>query len=231
MASPDLTTVQKVKDYLRKQDMSEQSEIILQDFIVIASRMVRAATKRRFTAPRETNVIREFRTYGNHEVYVDEVLSPSDITSVTDESGMSVSYDADFEEEKGPARGCTIELSPWLSDGYGGIQGLPEDHADMFITEWRPRTSGPVYPRKIFVRGNFGYNEDFATPGNPLGLPSDIEFATRRAVALWFKEEIAHYTDDAFISRGRQFDPEELPPLSMATLKGGDWIVRDTVLV
>jgi hypothetical protein len=136
-------------------------------------------------------------------------------------------------------KGAELEIAPLgsylgssgISGGFAGGAGaghswLPPDHGELFITEIRPSSNGGNrYPQKVIVTGNFGY-------GGPLGrIPDDVEFATRRAVAAWYKEEIARYTADAFISRGRMFEPDVLPPVSLAQLRGAGWIVEDPVMV
>lgn len=220
MAQPDLTTLQRVKDYLRS-PVGENAEVVLQDMIRVASRMIRRETRRRFTSPVEVGVSRTLNVYGNSFVYVDELRSPADLISVSGEDGLSVLYKTDFEETDGDPKGCTIELADdataFATAGLSGRR-LPADHGDLFIRELGGYPYWGGLPDSITVTGNFGWPE----------IPEDIAFAAVRTVALWFKEEIAHYTDDAFISRGRQFNPEALPPITMAMLRGGDWIVEET---
>lgn len=211
MALPDLTSVDRVKEYLRT-NVGEHGTSVLRDFVGTASRLIRRYTGRRFTSPRilETRV---FRPYGMGTVHIDEVFSTDDITAVVDENGVEVLYDLDFGTDPQP---YGVDMQPQSLATRFGITGLPEQHCDNFIRELR----GPYVnslPEKISVTATFGYGED--TEGNPL-IPPDIEFAARRAVAIWWKEEVAHYTDDAFISRGRIFLPEELPPIVIATLRG-----------
>lgn len=226
MPRPLLTDVPRVKEYLRS-PIGEGGELILERFCTVASRLIRRETGRKFTVPRIATT-REFRTYDFSTVYVDEVFSVADITSVTDSTGLALNYDLDWDggdqnfPEDDPPMGATLEVKPLGLDF--GITGLPEDHADYFIRDIRGDAL-IKYPEIVRVTGTFGYEED----GNPFEIPEEIRFAATRAVALWFKEEIAHYTEDAFISRGREFTPEALPPIVMATLR--DWVAKYPVVV
>lgn len=225
MAQEPLTTVTKVKDYLR-QPVGENAELMLSDFATIASRMVREFTRRRFTTPRTTEV-REFRTYGLDTVYVDELLSAADVISVTGEDGVPLEADLDFSETLGgsQAKGCVLRVQP-LYATYGGLSNLPQDHGDLFIRNFAGAQEDPS-PKLVRVEATFGYDPLGADGEYP--IPPDVEFATRRAVALWYKEEIAHYTQDAFISRGRMFEPEMLPPISASMLK--PWKVETPLIL
>lgn len=217
---PDLTTPQKVKDYLRH-DPGEQGERVLQDYIQIASRLVRSATKRRFTSPPEEGVTRTYYTYGQGSVYIDELRSPPDLTGISDDVDMPVYYELTWDWASDEIVGAELNLRPSTFSSESDF-GFPPDHADLFITEVRPSVM-TRYPVALKVTGTFGYEEGT--------IPEDVEFATRRAVALWFREEIAHYTDDAFISRGRQFNPEMLPPITMAMLRGSGWVVEEALVI
>jgi hypothetical protein len=195
-------------------------EEVLQALIETASDLVREVTRRRFTVPRELGTTREFRTYGSESIYVDELVASADILGVVDESGNTLIYDADFDFTDPITKGATLRVARagayWLS---GGLSSLPPDHSDLFLTELWGTEMYSKSPPKVFVMGNFGY----------AAVPKDIEFATRQAVAVWFREEISRYTADTFISRGRMFEPDTLPPLTMAKLRGAGWIVRDLV--
>ena len=216
MAQPLLTTVPRVKEYLRA-NVGANGEEVLHDFITAASERIREFTGRRFTSPRVTET-REFRAYGLGEVYVDEVFERADIISVTDKFGFPTPYDVDFGASP-VKRGAT--LRPVSLGMRYGIQGLPGDHADHFIRELRG-DAAHYLPDTILVTGRFGYPEG--------QLPADIKFETMRCVATWWKEEVAHYTADAFISRGRFFPPDELPPIVMAGLRR-NWKIDREVAV
>ena len=224
MAQPDLTTLTKVKEYLRD-PQGPGADWQIEQLISSASSLMRQVTKRRFTSPRETGVLREYRPYGTNAVYIDEVCSPSDILGVTDESGISLAYDADFHSDDPLTKGATLTVEPvgyGSSWSNGGLLSLPPDHGDLFLRELSvPLVGIGAYPRKVLVTGNFGYTT----------IPAEIEFAARRTVGVWFKEEIARYTADAFISRGRMFEPEALPPITMAQLERTGWIVKQPVMV
>jgi hypothetical protein len=223
VAQPLLTTPGKVKSWLRD-TVHEKQEWIIELLIESASSMIREVTGRSFTSPRETNVLREQRTYGTDNVYFDELVAPGDILGVADENGVALIYDADFGSDP-VKKGCTITIEPAGSYGSwrnGGLLALPPDHGELFLTE----ISYPTYlydslPRKIVLRGNFGWEE----------IPAEIEFATRRTVGTWFKEEVARYSADAFISRGRVFEPEALPPLVQSQLSKTGWIAKEEALV
>jgi hypothetical protein len=222
MAQPDLTTVGKVKDVLRD-PVGPRDEIILQDLVTTASRMIRQITGRRLTSPRATGITREFPTYDTSTVYVDEVFSEDDITSVTDENGVSLVYEADWDDDGGIVKGVELTVSQLdLVDAYG-IRGLPPDHGELFTTELRGYYGGLRYPKKVRVSGNFGY-----AAGT---LPGEVEFAARQAVAVWFREEVARYTADAFISRGQVFEPEALPAIALSKLRATGWIIEESVVM
>lgn len=213
---PLLTTSSKVKTYLNS-PVGEADEAVIKDYVQIASRLVRSYCKRRFTSPKVTET-RTYRTYGRTSVYVDEVFASSDITSVTDDFGMSLAYELDFGSE-GETKGAELTVVPYSM--HYGVQGLPEDHRDHFIRNLHG--SGTTSnPKAIRVTATFGYAEG--------AIPREIEFATRRAAAMWFKEEIANYTEGAFISRGQQFVPEELPAIVIGMLEN-TWRVDTAVLI
>src|SRR5215207_1673122 len=224
MAQPNLTDSQSVLDWLRD-PVPENKRWIIEEYIAVASSMIREVTKRRFTEPRELDVIREYRTYGTDIVYVDEVFSESDLISVVDENGVYLTYDADFDRIDPVTQGCELVLQPtgfasgssWRN---GGLLALPPDHGELFITELSypvgALAGGSDFPRKVLVRGNFGWEK----------IPAEIEFAARRTVGTWFREEIARYTADAFISRGRVFEPEALPPMVQSQLSKTGWITE-----
>lgn len=214
MAQPELTTLPSLEDYLRVPLGGTPAENVLTGLIQAASRSIRQHTGRRFTTP-PTPEARKYMTYGYSDVYVDEVFSEEDIASVVDSSGMAVSYEIDFGNEPDP-HGATLQIKR-ASDSYG-ISGLPSQHVDNFVRELRPGWESAL-PAWVLVTGTFGYPQG--------GIPAEIEFAANRCVATWWKENVAQYTDDAFISRGRVFPPEELPPVVVASLKG--WVARKRV--
>lgn len=220
MGLPPLTTLPKVKNYLRA-EIGPGGETLLQDLIDVASREIRRHTRRRFEVPRVMES-RTFRTYGFGSVYVPEVEGASAITSVTDTSGLAVDYDMDdFSQRDAYPKGVKITLREparapqLLSSGY-----IPADHANLFATELNSVPLGirPGFPEKIVVTGTFGYER----------VPPEIEFQARRCVSIWWKEEAAHYTQDAGISRGRRFDFDDLPPLIIAALR--DWVFEEVIV-
>jgi hypothetical protein len=231
---PDLTTTSRVKGYLRSgSGISSDDTRTLGDLIRIASRLIRATTRRRFGTRGETPVsqTRLVPTYGSESVYIDELMSTDDLVSVTDSSGLTVPYEIDIDDyssASGEPRGATIHVGAYagMYESRGLNYSWAPDHADLFIRNlnldgYTYGSSAGRVPRKLSVTAVFGWEE----------IPEDISFAATRAVALWFKEEIAHFGEDAFISRGQQFNPEELPPLTMAMLRGANWIVREGALV
>lgn len=210
MAMPDLTTLERVKAYLRA-EIGANGEEVLNDFIVIASSLVRKHTKRRFTSPRVTET-REYHSYGRSVVHIDEVFSAADITAVKDQAGLDVLCELDFGGDPEP---YGVDLEPRSLAMVYGVQGLPPQHNDNFIRELRGDAANDL-PEKILVTATFGYGENAEL--EPL-YPPEIEFAARQAVSIWWKEEVAHYSEDAFISRGRIFEPEDLPPVVRGKLR------------
>jgi hypothetical protein len=217
VAQPLLTSVPKVIDYLNS-PVSEDGQRILKDYIHIASGLVRKYTGRRFSSPRDEGVTREFYMYGRTRTYIDEVFSAADITAVTDEYGVALNYTLDFGNEY-PSQGADLTITPLYQEF--GVKGLPADHSDFFIRELGGVATQSV-PTAIRVTGDFGYEEG--------AIPREVEFATRRTVALWYKEEVANYTEGAFISRGREFNPEELPAIVLGMLES-TWKVDRAVLI
>lgn len=224
MAEP-LTTVARVREYLRTSFNDSQAETA-ERLIRTASRIIRTATGRRFSIKGEEPETREIPTHGDTSVYVDELRSLGDLDSVTDDSGIALPYELEWDENAGERRGVTVRFesaaSLYAGSASRGLSfpGYPMDHADLFIRELNPgalSTSFAGIPSTILVTGAFGYEE----------IPEDVEFAATRTVGLWYKEEIARYTDDAFISRGQQFNPEMLPPITMAMLRGANWIIEE----
>lgn len=218
MSRPDLTTPRRVKNYLRvpSDQLGDSAEEFLTYACKAASGLIRRETHRRFTSP-PVEESREYRLHGGSYVYIDELFSTAGI-QVRDGGGASLIFDAELDGDGGQARGLTITLNSG-APVYAGLSGMrmPPDHADNFIREFNGTAS--TAPDRIVVTGLFGWSE----------IPEDVSFAATRAVGLWFKEEIAHYTDDAFISRGREFRPDALPPLTMAMLRGGGWFVDEGV--
>lgn len=219
MAQPTLTTVPKVKAWL-SDPIDAKREIIIQDYVTTASRMIRQVTGRRFTSPRVTSVTREFPTYETDTVYVDEVFAASDIITVTDEHDLALPYEIDWDEDGGIVKGAEITVTPLGGSGDYGLLGLPADHSDLFITELNAYAIRR-HAKRIKVTGNFGY----------AAIPEDVEFAARRTVGVWFKEEVSRYTADAFISRGQVFEPDALPSIALSQLRGAGWVIEEPVMV
>ena len=218
MALPPLTTASGVRDQLNQGDSGPEDSVI-DDLIDVAGSMIRDHLKRRFTVP-SSREVREYRTYGRDNVYIDELLDESRVYAVTNGAGVPLFFDLDFGGEAS-VKGATLRVRrlSWES-GYGGQRPprQPADHADNFT---RNLIDSPlsVLPSVVKVEAVFGWKS----------VPPPVEFAARRTVATWIEEEVTRYTEDALISRGVRFEPDELPPIVVAMLRRWDASAREAV--
>lgn len=208
MAS-DLTTWDHVRSIMGENNAPEGSAATttINFLIKSASDMIRRETGRRFTVanPRVTQTRTVYAGRGGF-VYLDEMISGGDITSVSGPAGVVASGEYRVEEESYPAMGLWLRLQDarWPYE----LARIAPEHEDFFT---RNMTPPPGVPRQwagqqVNVAGTWGYTR----------VPEEIDYLCARAVQIWWDTNVANYAQTA---SGDLIDPDRLPQAVMRQLR------------
>lgn len=183
----DLTSWQNVR-YLFGSDVPdfEDAAVVFDYLIKAASDSIRRETGRRFTIGRVTQT-RVFTAAAGGNVYMDEMLDPADVASVTGPAGLVQSSEYQLIPDEFPSAGTRLRLTEqtWPYE----LARLVPDHLDWFTRNMNPPEGLPYNweHQQVSVNGTWGYTE----------TPKEIDYLTARTVQLWWTTGIAQYTADA----------------------------------
>jgi hypothetical protein len=212
-----LTDIDQVKSLLGY-DGSER-DVDLQVLVEAASAMIREHTGRRFTVgPDEEGRVEETRTFypeGRRSIYVDELFSADDITSVVDSSDTALSYNFRPDRIGGRVKGARL----FFSDRYVDYSLYPPEHSDFFIRNMHnPAALNSGVFDEVSITATFGWGPD---------TPRDLSYIAARTVVIWYKGELAHYASTFNPELGEVVVPEKLPGSVMKQLR--DWKLAEFV--
>ncbi len=203
----DLTTLDNVKLLLNEEDTYKDD--VLEMLITPASEMIRESTGRYFTVPQATED-RVVVVYRERIVYLDETTSDR-VIGVKNADGLDLNLDYRILPETRRVKGCYIQL-PRKSD----YSRFPESHLDFFTTNLHGMPSGGEYDdmgEALVVTALWGYT----------AVPETLDYLTARTVQLWFKDNIAEYTQTYSGGMETFVVPSSLPTAVEKALDRGHW--------
>ena len=186
MAAGDLTSVEKVRQFLQKPAADTNQDTLIADLITRASRVLQRRFGREWATTLSPNPGTRSFTYRGGGVVS---LGPYEVRAVT-----GVSYDAQGDSP------TTLSSGDWFLRPVESQDGV---YSSLYLPDYiRDNTMGGAFPdRVVSVTGTWGW----------ASVPADVEHACIVTVATWLRRDVQAFSSTFSIDEGRLERPEAIP--------------------
>lgn len=211
----DLTTLPFVKTVM--QDESTDSDNLYTQLIPVASSMVRAHTKRRFTKPKAVEE-RGFYLYQHGNVYLDEAWSDGTFT-VVDSYGDELDFEVRPETFQ-PEKGVWLMFPSIQNNTWEFVGDQYKDHFTRNMHGLAPFRDRRRRGERITVSTEWGYET----------YPEELQYQTARVIEQWVKGGLGEFTTSFAQGQPNAGIPFEVPKMLPTVVQNAlrDWMIPRT---